>query len=161
MAKRTTALNIETLIERPTIDIDGTLYEILSPDELSIIQHHSFAATGRRLEELMKSDQLDENEAHEMQAIVTDISDEIMVGVPDDIAEKLTDAQRLAVLDVFTALPAKKKLVDLLGAIEANQPKKTKRSTGAKRPRGSRGSSAATRKRGSTKRRSRSSGRTK
>lgn len=138
-------LEIETLIERPTIIIDEESYEIRSPDELSVIDTHRLSSQGRRLDALMAKDKLSAVDKKQLSKLLTDISNFIMVGVPDDVGEKLSDTQRFEIAEVFTALPLQRHLAKALAA-EA-------KSIGAKRPRGSRGSTAETRRGGSIKRR--------
>ena len=49
-------LDIKTLTERPVIAIDGERYEIISPDELSIVDSARFEQWGLRLAEVRASD---------------------------------------------------------------------------------------------------------
>lgn len=142
-------LEIETLIERPTIIIDEEAYEIRSPDELSVIDTHRLSSQGRRLNALMSRDKIKPAEKKELSKLLHAISDFIMVGVPNDIRDNLSDPQRMEIAEVFTALPLQKHMAKALAA-EAKL-------IGAKRRPGSKGSTAATRRGGSTKRRSRSS----
>ena len=130
-------LELTTLIERPVIAIDGQRYEILSPDELSITDSARFEQWGRQLMKVQTGD-LDGENAGEISGILTKLTDWIMVGVPEDVREKLSDAKRLQVAEVFTTLfrrPA---------TVKAAKQKKASRRTGAKSRRGSNGSTAAT-----------------
>jgi hypothetical protein len=98
-------LDLDTLIERPRIAIDETLYEILSPNELSVIDSHRFAVWGRRIDELKKSAvEGDENDEAELEELIAKVARKICVGVPDDVFAKVQGKQRWAVIDVFTAL---------------------------------------------------------
>lgn len=97
-------LDISTLIERPRIDIDGTMYEILSPDELSVIDSHRFASWGRRIDALNKADSEDPAAEAELDALVAKVARRICVGVPEDVFAKVPGKQRWAIIDVFTAL---------------------------------------------------------
>ena len=146
-------LDIATLIKRPQIKVDDELHEILSPDELSVVDYQRFAAWGRKIDKLMAADSLTKAKQTELAKILTELSNRIMVGVPVEVRSKLTDSQRFAVAEVFTRLP----LMNRLQALAAGADPK---STGAKRRRGSNGSSAERPAGGSPKRRSRSSGRT-
>ena len=148
----TPILDLSTLIERPKIVIDGQPYEIMSPDELSVLDHHRLGSQGRRLNELMELDTFAGAEDGELLKLVHDISDFIMVDVPDEVRAKLSDAQRMEISEVFTALPLRKHLTTLAEAMGAAEAK----STGGKRRRASNASTAARRGGGSTKRQSRS-----
>lgn len=148
----TPILDLSTLIERPKIVIDGQHYEIMSPEELSVLDHHRLGAQGRRLDELMGLDRLDDNEERELSDLLGSISDFIMVDVPTDVRLKLTDAQRMEISEVFTALPLRKHLTVMAEAMQVAEAK----SIGGKRRRASNASTAVRRTGGSTKRQSRS-----
>lgn len=130
-------IDISTVIERPTVAIDGTRYEILSPDELSVLDSHRLAAWGRRYDALVAKDAPTPDEDQEMSDLVISMSKKIMVGVPEEVRAKLTDAMRQAVIEVFSVLPLGRRLGRLAGAVPAT----ASRSIGA-RP--SLGSSAST-----------------
>lgn len=97
-------LDLDTLIERPRIAIDGTTYEILSPQELSVIDSHRFARWGRRIDVLERSDAEDAGEEAELDALVAKVARRICVGVPEDVFAKVPGRQRRQIIDVFTAL---------------------------------------------------------
>lgn len=163
MAK-TPVLDLQTLVERPIIGIDGKPYEILSPEELSAVDLQRFASMGREMETLYGKDSLTEDEERRLSDLLVTLTDRIMVGVPAEIRGKLLDSHRHAVAEVFTNLPLHNSLTSLMTAVGANRQarrakKKTAKSrpTGAKSPRGSKGSTAGRRAGGSSKRRSPSS----
>lgn len=54
-------LDLNTLIERPKITIDGVPYEILSPEELSILDSQAFTFWGGEIERLSKEKDKGEN----------------------------------------------------------------------------------------------------
>lgn len=147
-------LNLDTLINRPAISIDGKRYEILAPEELPVLTSHMLAARGRRMDELMKSAELSGEEKEELVAIVAELSGAIMEPVPLEIREKLSDAQRVSVIEAFTALLLSKKAGTAAALMGGLMP--VQQSTGAKPSPGSKGSTAAHRNGGSKKRRSRS-----
>lgn len=93
-------LDLETLIRRPTVAIDGVSYELLSADELSVLDSHRFHLWGRRLEQLQQGDVEDP----EMQDLIDTIARRVLVDVPEDVFAKLTGIHKIAVAEVFTAL---------------------------------------------------------
>lgn len=103
-------LELTTLIERPKISVDGELYEILSPAELSVIESQRFAAQGRKYDGLMAKDSLSDPQKKRVSKLVRDLADKIMVGVPDDKREKLSEAQKMEVIEVFTGLLLRRRL---------------------------------------------------
>ena len=109
-------LDLDTLIDRDRVAIDGDLYEILSPDELSVIDSHRFGRWGKRIEQLAETDG-DEAEA-ELDELVGKVSRKILVAVPDEVFAKLPGSQRWAVIDLFTGLLLREKL-KVAGAMQA------------------------------------------
>lgn len=95
-------LNLSTLIERPRIRIDAALFEILSPDEISIIDGHRLGSWGRRINVLAEMDG-DEAEA-ELSELIGKVARKVAVGVPDDVFAQLSGAHKQAIADVFTGL---------------------------------------------------------
>ena len=140
-------LDLNTLIERPTIKIDGKSYEILSPEQLSILDSQRFERWGRQIEALAK----DDDKSDELDALVAKVTDKIMVGVPEDVRGELSNGHRMRVLAVFTGLL----LGDQVGAAGATL-KVMSRSIGANFSPASNGSSAARPAGGSRKPRRRS-----
>ena len=93
-------LDLNTLIERPTIKIDGDAYEILSQEELSILDSQRFERWGRKIEELAN----DDGKADELDALLDTVTEKIMVGVPEDVRSRLTSGHKVRVISVFTGL---------------------------------------------------------
>lgn len=101
-------LNLDTLITRPFIMIDGRRYELLSPDELSVLTSHRLGVRGRRIEVLSQSD--DDVDGAELDEAITEVAAEVLVNVPEDVFDKLTGAHRMAIADVFTGLLLRNRL---------------------------------------------------
>ncbi|SCW61821.1 hypothetical protein SAMN02927924_01700 [Sphingobium faniae] len=103
-----TLLDLDTLIVRPAIAIDGSRYEILSPDELSVLDSHRFGVWGRRIEALSQGDNADD--ADELEELYEKVSRAVLVDVPEAVFARLTGSQRIAIVDVFTGLLLRSKL---------------------------------------------------
>lgn len=95
-------LDLSTLIERPVIRIDGIGYEILSPDEISIIDGHRLGVWGRRINVLAESDDADAEA--ELEQLIDKVARKVAVGVPGEVFAKLSGANKQAIADVFTGL---------------------------------------------------------
>lgn len=134
-------LELSTLIDRPIIVIDGERYEIRSPEELSVLDHHRLTKQGKALDVLMAGEDLSIPQHRELESLLASISDFIMVGVPEDVRLKLTDTQRMDVAEVFIALPLRKHLANLSAMLEKMGEGE---STGEKSPHGFNDSTAAT-----------------
>lgn len=98
-------LDLTTLIEQPTIKINGVTHEILHPDQLGVLDFQRLSTMAGRVSALMKSTEPSDSDAAELTKVIEDLTDRIMVGVPADVRTKLTEAQRLAVAEVFMMLP--------------------------------------------------------
>ncbi len=143
----TPILSLETLIKRPLIEIDGERYEILSPDELSVVDFQRLSYEGTRISGITGGGKkLTLKEEKELTTLIVSLSDRIMVdgpkGVPQEVRDKLSEAHRLVIAEGFMSLPWWLKL-----RAEAKQTL----STGAKPPADSKDSTAATLDGGSTK----------
>lgn len=101
-------LNLDTLCVRPAIVIDGERCEIMSPDELSVLDSHRFGVWGRRIDALSQSEE--EGAAQELEDLYAKIARAVLVGVTDAVFDKLSGAHRIAIADVFTGLLLRSKL---------------------------------------------------
>ncbi|GAM04804.1 hypothetical protein [Novosphingobium sp. MBES04] len=149
-------LDLETLVTRPSITIDGQVYDILSPDEISVLDSYRFGIWGQRIKDLFA----DDNEASEdaLTKLVDKVARKVAVGVPDEVFAKLSGAHKMAITDVFTGLLLRNRLgvagaIARAAGVEANLP------TGAMSSPGSSASMAATRSGGWSARLSRMFGR--
>lgn len=142
-------LDLNTLIERPKISIDGTPYEILSPEELSILDSQAFTFWGGEIERLSK----EKDKGEELSSLIDTVARKVLVSVPAAVFAKLTGAQKFRVVEVFTVLLLRDKM-GAVGAV-AQVMKGLAPSTGEKNSPASSGSSAETPAGGSRKRRQR------
>ena len=103
-------LDLDTLIERPRIRIDGEMHEILSHHELTVLDSHRLAAWGRAFDKLMKGASLNARQEARLGELVEMMSAKIMTPVPAEIRAKLTQAQKLQVTELFTGLLLRSRL---------------------------------------------------
>lgn len=101
-------LDLDTLIVRPAITIDGARFELFSADELSVLTSHRLGIRGRRIEELAQSS--DPADGQELDELITIVARDVLADVPDDVFVKLSGSHRMAIVDVFTGLLLRKKL---------------------------------------------------
>ena len=148
-------LELSTLIERPKISIDGKLYELLSPDELSIITFQRFGYWAQRIGEIMSGGEIEPKQEEELSRLIVELTDRVMIDVPQEVRDNLGDSQRMQVAEVFIQLPLPRWLI---AAKKAGVTKPARSSTGGKRRRGSKGSMGGRRGGGSSRPRSPSSG---
>lgn len=94
--------DIDTQLKRPHVTIDGEPHFVFHPEELSVIKHHRFVRAGERIREL-EGKTGDETEK-ELDALVDKVAGDILVDTPKEIFAKITGAQRLKLVQVFTAL---------------------------------------------------------
>lgn len=115
-ATRGALLDLDTLIERPFITIDGERAELLNPDELSVIESHRFGVWGKRIEALA-AETGGETEA-ELEELVASVARKICVGASDEQFAKLSGSQQWSIIDLFTGLLLRSKL-KVAGAMTA------------------------------------------
>src|SRR3546814_5050934 len=84
--------------------------------DLSVVDFQRFAALGRTIDRLNAKDDLSAEEKKELSAAVKELTDRIMVGVPAAVRKQLSDVHRMAVAEVFSALPMHKNLTALVAA---------------------------------------------
>jgi hypothetical protein len=105
-------LDITTLIKRPKIKIDDKLYDILSVEELSVVDNQRFALWGTELQQLVA----DKAKADELTKLIDDLSEKVLVGVPENVFAKLSGTHRFEVVEAFTMLLLRRKAM-VAGAI--------------------------------------------
>lgn len=98
-------LDLNTLVDRPKITIDGEVHEIVSPEELSVLDHQRLARHGRRIDELMNASDLSHEQEQELTHSLGAVSDVILRPIPREIRNKLTEGHILQVIEVFSRLP--------------------------------------------------------
>lgn len=138
MAEQELLLDLSTVIERPRIAIDTKLYDMRSPDELSVADTVRLAAMGKRVSAI-GSGEVDGKE-EELAAVLKDIVAFILPDTPRDVLAKLADRQRMRIAEVFMRLLRP----EAAGATAAVASEETGERTGAKPSRGSSASTAAT-----------------
>ena len=97
-------LSIETILKRPKIKIDGALYEIIAPGELSLEQNYRLSELGQKLANMRNTRGLKHAQRAQMAETLTQICKIILEPVPAAVQATLTDANKLAVIEVFTLL---------------------------------------------------------
>ncbi|MEL7447106.1 MAG: hypothetical protein AAGK02_15065 [Pseudomonadota bacterium] len=102
MDSPTPLLDLDTMIDRPAIKIDGKKYEILSAEELSVIDTHRFGRWGKQIQALSNED--GEQAEAELEQLIKRVARKVAVGVPEEVFGKLTGQAQWAIVDLFTAL---------------------------------------------------------
>lgn len=97
-------LDLQTLIERPHVRIDGILYEIRSPEEISLLDAARIAALGNRLSELFSIAELSTAEEREIGEVVDQLYSKVNASIPDEVTERLPDDFKISIIEVFTTL---------------------------------------------------------
>ena len=139
-------LNLSTLIERPALTIDGVRYEMLSPDELSLLDSQRFTIWAGKIDQLSKAPDEAGDGIDELGEVDDAAARKVLVGVPDEIFATLSAANKLAAIEAFTLLLLQKRMA-AAGAILPAMLR-----TGAKPSPGSSASTEARRAGGSEKR---------
>lgn len=138
-------LDLVTLIERPTIAIDGKRYELRSPEELSIYDSQWLTVAGRRIEQIAK----DGGDEGELEPAIDAVVEKVVVDLPAEVFGRLSGIQRMAIVEVFTGLLARRK-TRVAGAVARAIIMAANLSTGESTSPGSSASSEAAPSTGST-----------
>lgn len=96
-------LNLSVLVSGVPIRIDGKDYEILLPDCLPLIAYKRLQTDLPRLGHLILKATLTDDEATEMAAMLMRVVEQVLTA-PSDVRAKLSDVQRLQVMNVFMQL---------------------------------------------------------
>jgi hypothetical protein len=142
----TPLLDLKTQAETAVIEIDGSQYPLLSAMQLPLAPYMRTESRSAQLYALIeKTDRTADDDAT-MSRLMDQCCRDVL-GAPDEVHAKLTDVQRLAVLNVFGQLRSH-------GTTTGATRPTTSRQIGANGSRGSGGSTAAARRNGRKKSRS-------
>ena len=94
-------LEISTITQRCSVKIDGQSYEIVSMDELSVVDYHRLGRKGLRIDFLMGKADASDEELAEVRAILDDLCRRVVLA-PDEVHAKLSDGHRLNLVRAFT-----------------------------------------------------------
>lgn len=144
-------LDLDTLIARPTIRIDGTDYEMKRGAEMSLVEYQRVVRFGAKLAKLhgvslqggqglvTAEGEIPEDDLIESSAAMDGLC-RLVLMAPAEVHERLTDTHRAKIIQVFITLNPK-------AATEARERAAAapggRTSTGASKSRGSRGSTVS------------------
>lgn len=102
-------LQLTTLVDRPSVEIDGVKYALLMPDTLSLLDYQRLSLRVPRLEELwtqaVGETPLTEAQETELREAFQEVCG-IILRAPEAVQAKLTDLQRVQIYQSFLALPS-------------------------------------------------------
>lgn len=107
MANETPLLSLDTFVERDRIKItsklhpDGQLYELVNPDELSVVDHARIRSRHAKTADLRDVDELSEQQAQDLTDALDDLVGTVAPDVEPDVLADLTDGKKAQVLDVW------------------------------------------------------------
>ena len=90
-------LNLDTLVSRSTVRIDGIEYELLSPDEVSILDFKRLVRPGARMVEIEALPEPTAEEKAEYDRILDRQCRQVLLA-PDEVHQRLKGAQRDQIL---------------------------------------------------------------
>jgi hypothetical protein len=135
--KEQSVLDIDTVVERLHVRIDGVPHLLSHPNALSLQGHLRMEKIGPRMGELLIASaqrELTGDEAEELDHLLKE-GCRLVLEAPDSVHAKLRDTHRVLILQVFTQLQSRL----ATGVGQTTTPART----GAKSSRGSRGSTRA------------------
>lgn len=103
-ATRTALLNLNTLIDREFILIDGERFELANQGELSVLDWQRVAKKGAQVQALMgRLEDLTDDEAKNVADLLEGLC-KIILRAPPEVHEKLMPAHKLLVVQAFNLL---------------------------------------------------------
>jgi hypothetical protein len=102
--KRDPVLTLSTVIDRPTILIDGTPYQMRAADELPWLVYRDKANVYQRASTLFTLRRRTPKQEQELTRLLPSLVASLMVDVPAKVLAKLTDDHRLAIVATFSQL---------------------------------------------------------
>jgi hypothetical protein len=96
-------LNLDTLADRPVVNIDGTPYELITHDSLSPLNAHRVSRYHKRIGALLEKSEASDltgDEESELEALPALIC-RLILDAPAEVQDKLTDKQRALVVSTF------------------------------------------------------------
>jgi hypothetical protein len=148
-------LSLTTLVEFPTVDIDGTRYKLLPADAMTLRDRITLEATEKNLLTLINAGTGTDDDEREISALLDQNCRQVLQA-PEEVHARLTDPHRLLIVQAFIGLPraSSRQPVEVAASTAS-----LRKSSGATSSLGSRGSTRSVRRSGS-KRRSASFART-
>lgn len=141
-------LNLQTVVKRDTITIDGKQYECVNVDELGPFEHAELTKRHTEAMPLLTSEKkLTAMQSRTLDRILSEVVHMLVPTIKPAVVKALTVGARAQIMHVWAA-----RVNALTAEREATGNRKSRR-TGAVSSRGSKRSTAATRKSGSTRRR--------
>lgn len=138
-------LSLDTLTDRDQVAIDGTSYDLLKPEQLSLVSYNRIAPILTRFQALMEMKTLTDGESEELAQILDRVCRECLQA-PPEVQARLTDEQRLQIVVAFAGLSQLlRRLLRALPETPLTTPATASPTTGAKRFRGSAASTRARR----------------
>ncbi len=103
---KTPVLEINTLLPKDVIAIDGVTYELIRPDQfLSLFDYSRYERLFNRVVELTTKDDVTDAEEVELNAAVDRMA-RMVWRAPAEVHDQLTPRQRMQVVTAFLRLPA-------------------------------------------------------
>jgi hypothetical protein len=107
---RPVLLNLDTLVVRPLVVIDGTEYEMLNPGELTLLQLHQFGVMGSDLQAAISAATTSPDIASFTSAQVASVAAlldrmvRMILKAPPELVSRLSDGHKFQVVSAFNTL---------------------------------------------------------
>lgn len=99
-----TLLDLSTEVQRKSVVIDGERYSMRHPDEFSFAEQKKLRASSQKIDELLKSEHSDDETLDELERTPKQVVAMVMPDLPKEVADRLTDDQRLSIVNAFSKL---------------------------------------------------------
>lgn len=115
-------LTLSTLVERPVVEIDGAAYEMIVPDDVSLLELARMQRMQAKVQAISAKVESTEADVAAMAEQLEQLVAMILPELPGDVLARLSDVKRMAIISAF---------VDTVGAKAGTLPSLTSRPTGA------------------------------
>ncbi len=106
--RRKPALDLDALVERRFVRFAGGEYDLLNPEEVSILDYHRIVRQAHRISSMMgdgdgAAERMSDEDVRELSNAL-DQAVRLILRAPDDVVAKLSDLNKLAIIGVFSTL---------------------------------------------------------
>ncbi len=96
-------LNLDTLVEHRTVRIDRVEYDLLNPEEVSLLDYHRIQKQSNRVAAMMEAAEMTDEQAEDLSRLLDSLC-KFVLRAPEEVHAKLIDTNKLRVIEVFTNL---------------------------------------------------------
>lgn len=94
-------LSIDSSVEPDFVKIDGERYDLITVDDLSIVDQHVVMRSGKRMQILWEKEELSGDDVAELEKISDGLFRLVAPGIPDHVSARLKTNQKSRIANAF------------------------------------------------------------